>query len=181
MRSSIFAAAVEAIVADGYADVSLAQIARSAGVAVTTVYRRWPTKGALLGEIAVELTAVAVPEPDTGTLRADLLELGRSVVASLAEPTIRALVRSILALPADEYRSVSDAHWAARHAVAESIVLRAVERGELPPQRDPRRVVEVMTSAIWMRTLIGDDPIGEADLEQLVAEAIVVGEAAGRT
>ena len=73
--ADVLAATLDALVAHGYEHVTLDAVALAAGLAKTTLYRRWPTKADLF------LAAVAAvgrpPEadalPDEGSLRADLL------------------------------------------------------------------------------------------------------------
>jgi AcrR family transcriptional regulator len=63
----------------GYRDLTVDAIADAAGVAKTTVYRRWPSKGALVA-------AAIVPEPLTDTATAaQLLEDTARILAPLAD------------------------------------------------------------------------------------------------
>jgi len=80
----------------GYDAVSFQQVARLAGVGQPTVYRRWPTKPALV-EAAVFSASDWTPPPPTRNLRAGLRSLGQAVVDGLAEPATRAAVPGLLA------------------------------------------------------------------------------------
>ena len=99
----ILAVALELLREQGYRDLNVDEVAERAGVAKTTVYRRWPTKGALVA------AAIAPLIPNTSgdlasVLRetANLLELiagvdDVSVIRAVAAPQrarIRALVDS---------------------------------------------------------------------------------------
>src|SRR5262249_40598485 len=55
----------------GYAALRMEDVATTAGVNKTTVYRRWPTKADLVGAAMRGLGAPAQPAPDTGSLRGD--------------------------------------------------------------------------------------------------------------
>src|SRR5262245_29686489 len=71
---AILDAAVEELVERGLAGVSMESIAARAGVAKTTLYRRWKDKVALCLE-AVGRTKAPLAEPATGSLRGDLVQL----------------------------------------------------------------------------------------------------------
>src|SRR5438309_2129391 len=71
---AILGAAVEELVERGLAGVSMESIAARAGVAKTTLYRRWKDKVALCLE-AVGRTKAPLAEPATGSLRGDLVQL----------------------------------------------------------------------------------------------------------
>lgn len=174
VRSAVMQATLAELQSIGYAELSIPRIAKAAEVAVTTVYRRWPRKSDLLMELVTTLTAVAVPEPDTGTIEEDLFVLGSGVAASLTEPTLLSLMRSTLSLTNAEFHEVAAQHWRNRHAVAERIVLRAVERGEIPPQPDPKRVVETMTAAIWLRAFVTDGPLDPEAVRGLSEDALII-------
>ena len=58
--------ALEMLREKGYRDLTVDAVAERAGVAKTTVYRRWPSKGAL---IAAALAPLAPPDSDDALLR----------------------------------------------------------------------------------------------------------------
>lgn len=49
----------------GYDGLSLSEVAKAAGVAETTVYRRWPTKAALAAAALLQFAAVENPLPSS--------------------------------------------------------------------------------------------------------------------
>ena len=53
VRSAILAATLDVLVDTGYEGMSIDLVAARAGVHKTTVYRRWPTKSALVAAAAV--------------------------------------------------------------------------------------------------------------------------------
>src|SRR5207245_1497281 len=54
------------------APITIDMIAAAAGVGRQTIYRWWPSKGAVLLEAMTDLARGAAPTPDTGTLGGDL-------------------------------------------------------------------------------------------------------------
>lgn len=68
----ILASAADELAAVGYARVTMAAVAKRAGASTASLYRRWPSKGALIGAAATRLATEALVEVDTGSLRGDL-------------------------------------------------------------------------------------------------------------
>src|ERR671934_2008698 len=102
-------------------------IAPRAGVGKATVYRRWSSKETLVAE-ALERLMSAVPVPDTGTTRGDLVALLRVALGMYRDPATGPLLSGLVAamarsaLIAGVIRSGFNARW--RDAVAV-----ALERG----------------------------------------------------
>ena len=88
-RRAILAAAFELVGEVGYAKLRIEGIAARAGVGKQTIYRWWPSKGAVLFDafLALAEDAEGVPAlPDTGDLAADLKLVLRATVAELNDP-----------------------------------------------------------------------------------------------
>jgi AcrR family transcriptional regulator len=71
-RRAILDASLSMIGERGYDDISIEAIARRAGVSKQTIYRWWPSKGAVILEAATERLGTVVTIPDTGDVVADL-------------------------------------------------------------------------------------------------------------
>ncbi|MER7128096.1 TetR/AcrR family transcriptional regulator [Streptosporangium saharense] len=85
-RRAILTAAFELVGEVGYAKLSIEGIAARAGVGKQTIYRWWPSKGAVLFDAFLVLGEGADGEaalPDTGDLEADLKTVMRATVDEL--------------------------------------------------------------------------------------------------
>lgn len=71
-RRAILDAAMSMICERGYDKISIEAIAREACVSKQTIYRWWPSKGAVILEAATELLGEVVAIPDTGDIVADV-------------------------------------------------------------------------------------------------------------
>ncbi|BBX49473.1 TetR/AcrR family transcriptional regulator [Mycolicibacterium poriferae] len=71
-RRAILDAAMSMICELGYDKISIEAIARQAGVSKQTIYRWWPSKGAVILEAATESLGAVVAIPDTGDIVADI-------------------------------------------------------------------------------------------------------------
>ncbi|GAA3090308.1 TetR/AcrR family transcriptional regulator [Streptosporangium carneum] len=88
-RRAILAAAFDLVGEVGYAKLSIEGIAARAGVGKQTIYRWWPSKGAVLFDAFLMLGEGADGEaalPDTGDLESDLKAVLRATVAELNDP-----------------------------------------------------------------------------------------------
>ncbi|MFA9270431.1 MAG: TetR/AcrR family transcriptional regulator [Baekduiaceae bacterium] len=174
VRAAVLAAAAEELLEHGYDGFSMPRVAERAGVALTTVHRRWGTKARLIADIFADATAVAVPEPQGDTLEEDLRTLAGDVAASLENPMFVTLLRSAFVLPDEELDALRQAFWVSRYAVANSVARRAIDRGELPEGTDGWAVVERVHAPIWMRLLITGLPVDGAFIDELVRDALVL-------
>lgn len=71
-RNAILHATVSLVCEVGYDNASIEAIARRAGVGKQTIYRWWPSKGAVVLEAATQVLDPVVLLPDTGDFRADV-------------------------------------------------------------------------------------------------------------
>ncbi|WP_433350144.1 TetR/AcrR family transcriptional regulator [Micromonospora sp. CA-111912] len=89
-RRAILAAAFELLQEVGYARVGIEGIAARAGVGKQTIYRWWPSKGAIVFDAFLSLSESEGGEPpvlpDTGDLEADLAAVLRATVEELNDP-----------------------------------------------------------------------------------------------
>src|SRR5689334_21512686 len=81
-RSAVLHAAAELLAAGDGATITVAAIANRAAVGRQTIYRWWPSKGAILLEAITRYSQVVVPIPNTGDLQADLRAFLRTTFAT---------------------------------------------------------------------------------------------------
>jgi AcrR family transcriptional regulator len=72
VEDAIVSAAQRALDESGLYDFSVAHVAVFAKVHPTSIYRRWPTREALLADVLLRRTRDEAPIPDTGDIEADL-------------------------------------------------------------------------------------------------------------
>jgi AcrR family transcriptional regulator len=164
-RTAVLEAVVGELMENGYAAASVERIAARAGVAKTTIYRRWGGLDGLLAALMAEHAEREILVPDLGDLGADLRALAREVVASLASPAIRAAFTAIVAAAVQDpaARELLSRFLDSRVARMTVIVDRAVRRGELPPDTDAAGVVLTVTALVYHRLfLTGEEPSTEA-------------------
>lgn len=88
---------LEELARAGLQRLSVPEVARKTGVNKTSVYRRWPTKQALV-KAALKLSMEHVREvPDTGSLVNDLFELAKVVAGLITSPRGMGVLRIVFA------------------------------------------------------------------------------------
>ncbi|WP_260615278.1 TetR/AcrR family transcriptional regulator [Microbispora sp. KK1-11] len=138
----------------GYDGLTMDAVAARAGVHRATVYRRWGDVGGLLADVLDAAGDDAWQPPDTGSLEGDLAALNREIQDALtAQPPI------VAALIAASFRSEKADHaqrrlWEDRYARCEVIVRRAVQRAELPPRTDARRLLIAATAPLYHQLVL---------------------------
>lgn len=153
---AIVAATAELLAAAGYEALSIEAVAARAGVAKTTVYRRWRTKAQLVADAFVIRAEIRLPRPDTGTLAGDLRSHLANVRDSFATPTGRAVLGLLTAgEQVAEVRDQLRSRWVpARRAAVAELVAAAVERGEVPPPADLDLAVDLAVAPLYYRLLV---------------------------
>src|SRR5687767_231719 len=98
-RRAILTAAFELLQEVEYAKLGIESIAARAGVGKQTIYRWWPSKGAVLLDAFLLLSegADGAPPvlPDTGDLEADLTMVLRATVEELNDPRLEPPMRAL--------------------------------------------------------------------------------------
>src|SRR2546425_10744327 len=79
-EKSILEAANELVIASGLAALTIEGVADRAGVGKASIYRRWPSKGALAFDAVVGTILATQPTPNTGSLEGDLMDVARGWV-----------------------------------------------------------------------------------------------------
>jgi AcrR family transcriptional regulator len=136
----------------GYQRLTIEGVAAEAGVAKTTIYRRYPHKAHLvLAEMSHAAHDAPAELPDTGSFRGDLLAVAHRVreeiCPSAPSSVSAALLTEAVADPgfAERVRAFADV----RFEQGRPLYDRAAARGELRPDADWRVVSEMLVGWIF--------------------------------
>jgi len=179
LRGDITQAIREAVVtelaATGYGRLSIEAVARQAGVAKTAIYRRWSSKLELVLDIVTEVAGQRVPLLDTGSLRGDLEMLLRVLAHALQHPLASQIIPDLLAEAARNPQIAETLHDALRanqRDIAEQLLSRAVDRGELKPGIDPDLAVDLIIGPLYWRLAVARNSLPKTYLQSLVTVTI---------
>ena len=156
-RRAILDAALALCREEGYARLSVEAIAARAGAGKQTIYRWWPSKGAVLLEALEREAAVTAAYPDTGDLVADLRTTLTEVIGLLASPDFGPLLAALIAEAQQEPtlgRLLLERFINPRRAPIAARLRRAQQAGQLPETLDADGVLEVIFGALYHRLLL---------------------------
>ncbi|MFB6598706.1 TetR/AcrR family transcriptional regulator [Streptomyces diastaticus] len=181
--AAILAATREALVEIGWSRMSLGDVAQRAGVAKTTLYRRWAGKNELVVDAVAELFDELVL-PDGDSLTADVVGVVLQFGELLQRPETRTALMAVVA------ESTSDPALRLRIRTAivdrqKRLVLqgreRAQRRGELPHDTEPAvaeqhadLIFDVIAGTVVHRVLVSAEPVDEV-WAQALAGLLIAG------
>lgn len=163
VRAAVNQAVLDLLAERPYESISIEDVATRAGVHKTTVYRRWPTKVALVTDAALARSETEVPVPDTGSFASDLEQFCLSVARNLRSPVGGTTARNLIAAAAGSEELTRGTHefWSERLGLATTIVRRAVDRGELDDSVDAGLLVETLVGPLYVRLLLSGEPLDD--------------------
>jgi AcrR family transcriptional regulator len=172
-RQRVLRAALEVLDADGLPGFTMEAVARRAGASKATLYRHWPSAGALLVD-AMDATFRAQPAPDTGDVATDVKQLLDGFVALVAHtPFPRLLAAFMDAAERDETLKALHADLTRRRREPLLQVLaRGRERGQLDEDPDPELTVDLLTAPLFYRRFVAHRPIDPDLVDSLITRVL---------
>jgi AcrR family transcriptional regulator len=160
----------------GAQGLTIEAIARRAGVGRQTIYRWWPSRGAIVFEAASESARLRIPSaPDTGSLRGDLRAFLRASYEAAGRPDTAPVLRAMAseALREEDFAAALREFTGGRRAVLRALLERhGVSAGEAA------LLTELAYGLLWYRTVVGHAPL---DRRAADAAAAVLAGAAERS
>lgn len=155
-RRAILDASVSLIGELGYDRISIEAIARRAGVSKQTIYRWWPSKGAVILEAATERLSAVVTLADTGDIVADVRTQLTAILELITTtgfgPAYRCLIAAgqsdaeLLRALFDQIIEPNIQDFGARVAVAQ-------ERGEMRADADWQTMRDLLYGVVEYRLI----------------------------
>ncbi|WP_434596780.1 TetR/AcrR family transcriptional regulator [Streptomyces sp. A5-4] len=170
-NAAILEATRAALVELGWSKLTMGDVASRAGVAKTTLYRRWAHKN----ELVVDAVAVLFDElelPDLGSLAADIEGVVLQFAALLDRPETKTALMAVVAESTRDEALRRRIRSAIVDRQKRLVVLgreRAQARGELPYEEDPEQaagnadlIFDVIAGAVVHRALVSAEPVDAA-------------------
>jgi AcrR family transcriptional regulator len=167
---AILDATMDLFCEQGYDGLAVEGVACRAGVAKTTIYRRYPTKLELVMAAIERAKEGLIPEPDTGVLRDDLLAIAAGYTAMLQSETVGRAIPMMMAAKArsPELAAAHEEFVSSRRAATHAVIQRGIDRGDLAAGSDPTVIADMLTGALFTRVFVAGQPVDDAYLEALV-------------
>ena len=175
-EGELLAVTLELLQEHGYDRLTVDAVAATARASKATIYRRWPTKAELVLAAFVEGTRQVAVDPDTGTLRDDLLRLGEQICAHVSThaSTIRAVLVEV-SRSGELAAMMQTQFFDQRKALMAHVLARAVDRGEIEASAVSEEFWDVLPGyLIYRSVLTGRDP-SHRTIEDLVDNLLLPG------
>jgi TetR/AcrR family transcriptional regulator, regulator of autoinduction and epiphytic fitness len=171
-RSVVLGAAADLLAERGYAAFTMDALVERTGVSKTTMYKHWPSRTSLIAATVQALTAEPAV-PDTGSIRDDLITLA---LASLdAYRGVRWPVLASIQEAAGHDPELRDALQpvsATRFSAVQTVLERAVQRGQLRPDLDTGTAITILVGAIFFRLRTADLPQVRHEVPVIIGTAL---------
>ncbi len=157
-------AAIDLLAEESFDALTIEGVAARAGCGKATIYRRWPSKSALVVDAVAACRDAGYSPPDTGSAREDLLAYVRGFMHHLrtsdAGRVMPGLVAELSRNP-DLATAFREGFVQPRRARVVDAVRRGVERGEVRPDVDPELVADSVVAILQHRLLVTGMDIDE--------------------
>lgn len=176
VRNRVLAAAATLLFEEGLRAVTFDRVASASGSSKTTIYKWWPSPGALAAEAYFASSQVTLEFHDTGDaladIRAQLRAFVRLLTAGHAGRVIAELVGAAQLDP-ELSAALSERYTVPRRELAKRTIDLARERGQFREDVDADVLVDQLWGACYNRLLIPDNPLNEDYADALVRNALL--------
>lgn len=161
-----------ALLAEGGPDaLTIDAVATRAGVARTTVYRRWRGKPELMAGVLEHVAPRLMPAPNLGRTRDDLVAIVEAALRALADADVRNLIAAIVA---EATRNEALAQHFRRRLLdlrreeLRDVLERGIARGELPREVEVEVAADLLIGPVYYRVLVAGEQPGPQYAERVV-------------
>jgi AcrR family transcriptional regulator len=168
---AILQATRELLVEGGVRGLTIEKAAARAGVAKTTIYRRWRDKDELALAVVLDMVEQVVMLPELGDTRRELLAFVNAAVEVLGSTLMGRVMQGLvsdLATDPELAQAFRDRVVAVRDAEVERLVQRGIARGDLRPDTDPGSAHELLIGPVYYRLLLTGQPLDRAFAKRTV-------------
>ena len=156
-----------------YSELTIAAIARNAGVGKPTLYLRWPSKASVVADAVVRVMS-ADPFPDLGDVRSDLVAGVREMIHRFAGTAAGRVLPGLVADLHDDpalLAAFNERYFQPRRRSVRAALQRGVERGELAADIDHDLAVDMLVGPVYYGLLARGDKV-ELSPDDLIAAVL---------
>jgi AcrR family transcriptional regulator len=173
-ETELLAVTLELLQEHGYDRLTLDAVATTARASKATLYRRWPTKAELVLAAFIEGTRQDAVDPDTGTLRGDLVTVGEAICAHVSghASTIRAVLVEVSR--SEKLNAIMQEQFLdQRKALMAHILARAVDRGEIQASAITEDLWDVLPGYLIFRSVLAGREPSRHTIQDLVDNVLI--------
>ncbi|MEU3500883.1 TetR/AcrR family transcriptional regulator [Streptomyces hundungensis] len=170
VRNATLTTAAELLLAEGVQGLTFSKVAARAGVSKMTLYKWWPSPGALAFDAYYDTFKDTLAFPDTGDIRRDLTTQLRSFVELLnRNGSVIAGIIGAAQGDSDLAEALSTHYVTQRRRLAVERLTRAREAGQIREGVDLETIVDQLWGAAYHRLLMPAQPLTTDFTDQLIA------------
>ncbi|MFF0435551.1 TetR/AcrR family transcriptional regulator [Streptomyces sp. NPDC004327] len=170
-RKRILASTLKLLKKEGYANLTIGEVATDAKVGKATLYRSWPSKAELVLD-AVRTRLKDVPVDETGNSTDEVLAVARQALADFfCSPEVQVILPALIADTArnpELAQRLREDIIEPRRARARTVLERAIERGDLAAGTDIPMLLEMWAGAMMFRSVFYDGAFDDDAIERMV-------------
>jgi AcrR family transcriptional regulator len=173
-EGELLAVTLELLQEHGYDRLTVDAVATTARASKATIYRRWPTKAELVLAAFVEGTRQVAVDPDTGTLRSDLLALGEQISTHVSThaSTIRAVLVEV-SRSAELDAMMQEQFLDQRKALMAHVLAQAVNRGEIKASAITEDLWDLLPGYLIYRSVLTGRAPSRRTIQDLVDNVLI--------
>lgn len=162
VRAEVLAAAGELLFEAGMAGFTIEAVAARSGASKMTIYKLWPSKGALALEGYFATVESTLRFPDTGDVEADLTTQLLSFVRLLRDTPAGRVIAELIGqaqLDPNLKNAFLTSYSGPRRALAIERLNQGRARGQVRDDLDPESVIDQLWGACYHRWLLPNQPL----------------------
>lgn len=159
----------------GYSKLTIEAIASRAGVGKQTIYRWWPSKGAVVLE-AFDGVAAQVSVADTGEVVDDIRTFLHQIIELFTDPDFGPHLSALIGEAQHDphvQSALIERYITPRRAPLIERLKAAQQQGQFDPTVDPATLLEVIFGALYHRLLLKNAPL-EKSYADFITDIVVV-------
>jgi len=165
-------AALDLALEVGFNRLSIEAVAARAGVGKHTIYRRWPSKGALFMDAVLSVNPPALEYPDTGDVEADLRTQVHAAIDLVGRPPFGPLYRALLGEAQHDpaiAAAVNERFIAPQTQRTIARLEAARDQGQIAEEFDLELAMDMWSGPLYYRFLITQEPITHEHADRVLA------------
>jgi AcrR family transcriptional regulator len=170
-RAAVLGVTAQLLFERGFGGATVDEISRRSGVAKTTIYRHWPTRTDLLRD-ACSTLGTPLDAPDTGSFEADVTALMTNLAHLLQSINGPRCCLDRRRLSEIRHRHMYSKLQQGYSQPFETVIRRALRRGELPPNTDAAMLVAALTGPLFYRRWFSREPLTDDFAKQIVLHVL---------
>lgn len=170
VRSEVLTAAADMLFESGLASITFEKVAARAGASKMTLYKWWPSPGALAFEAYFSAVEETLAFADTGDIERDLTAQLHAFVRLLTEQQAGSAIAQLVGAAQtdpDLAAALGRSYTHPRRQLAVDRLRAAQELGQIRADVDPQVVVDQLWGACYHRLLLPDEPLDIAFADAL--------------